>query len=93
MMYQELYAKVYEKSYNAIVDMIMDLYSTCKENDAWISDNVEQFQNCTKQIIASRSVIQENIKTIESFSINFNGTMISPGLFSPSYSDYVSSRL
>ena len=74
-MYQELSTKVDKVSYNIVVNMMMALFSTCNDKSAWDPKNTEKYQNCTKQISASRRHIQKNFKNVEFFSMNYHGTI------------------
>ena len=74
-MYQELSTKVDKVSYNIVVNMMMASFSTCNDKSAWDPKNTENYQNCTKQISASRRHIQENFKNVEFFSMNYHGTI------------------
>ena len=71
-MFQKLSAKVYEVAYNASIDMMMSLYENCSDSLAWNSTNIKRYQDCTKQISQSNSMIQNSLSDIESFATNPN---------------------
>ena len=73
-MFQKLSARVDNLYYKVAVEKVKSMYSTCDSNDAWDPSNVEIHQKCTKEISNSSPEINNNIKAIESYSVNRNGT-------------------
>ena len=69
-MFQKLSAKVDKTFYQAAVNKTMSLLSFCNKISAWESSNVEEYKNCTNQIVRSNNKIQENYKFIEYYSMN-----------------------
>lgn len=74
-MLQKLSSKVDKVLYSVGKNMIMASYPTCNDRDARDPKKIYEYQECTKEISKTSSLIYENIKDIELFSELYKGEM------------------
>ena len=71
-MFQEFSRRVDKLYYKAAVEKIKSMFSSCDINNSWNASIFETYQECTNEIINSSLKIHQNIKAIESYSLNHN---------------------
>ena len=69
-MFQELSAKVDKVAYNAMMNMTITSYASCKNTNAWNPVNIENYRKCTNEISDSNIYIKRNMDNIKSFILN-----------------------